>query len=325
MKGTFILSIDVELAWGFLECVLIGDKELASVRGARSALRPLLKLLEDYEVPVTWFIVGHVFLDRCECVNGRPHPDMPRPRYSWFIGDWYRYDPCTNLSKDPAWYGADIVSEIMRHKRNTCVRNDICPHTFSHPVLGDPGCTEEVARREIEKCLEIMSRLSIKPRAFAFPLNDIGYVELLKDYGFTAFRGRVPYASRWPLGIDPFNKLRRSIHKGLVFFRCVKSVPIVFPRKVLPGLYEIPSSACFAGPPRFLEILASSIKRGIKNLTAKKGILHVYTHLHNFGLNKDHVLSIFEDILCTVFRKSVRGEIQMASVEEVAEKLIRKL
>ena len=65
MKGTFILSIDVELAWGFVARVKIDEWCLKAAGKVREILDPLLRIVGDYEIPVTWAVVGHLFLSGC--------------------------------------------------------------------------------------------------------------------------------------------------------------------------------------------------------------------------------------------------------------------
>ena len=83
-KGVLILSIDLELAWGFnyelLKNSAVADKYLNRIsRESRRNVEKLLELSEKYQVPYTWGIVGHLFLSSCECKDGLPHLDMPRP------------------------------------------------------------------------------------------------------------------------------------------------------------------------------------------------------------------------------------------------------
>src|SRR5688572_3897098 len=80
--GHFILSLDVELAWGMFDhggAARLRKQLLAE----REAIRRLLELLGRYEIPATFAIVGHLFLDQCRRENGTTHPEILRPRYPW--------------------------------------------------------------------------------------------------------------------------------------------------------------------------------------------------------------------------------------------------
>src|SRR5258707_15822420 len=88
-RGALVVSLDLELLWGYHD---VGITELlrAQCDGARTAVRRLLALFEHYEVPATWAIVGHLFLDHAERdADGRVHPKHPRPVYARLRGDWF--------------------------------------------------------------------------------------------------------------------------------------------------------------------------------------------------------------------------------------------
>ena len=70
----------------------------------------ILRLLEDYSIPITWATIGHLFLDSCaRSASGLAHEHMPRPvTDGTWSGDWYRPDPCSDLQKAPAWVQGPI-------------------------------------------------------------------------------------------------------------------------------------------------------------------------------------------------------------------------
>lgn len=325
MKGTFLLSVDVELAWGFVVCVEIKKKHLESVKGVREALDPLLKIISDYEIPTNWAIVGHLFLDRCKC-KGRPHPDMPRPNYNWFEGDWYKYDPCSDVESDPLWYGKDVVEKILDFAKNNPVDQDISCHSFSHPVFGDPGCSEELARAEIDKSLDVMMKNGVRPSVFVFPIGSVGHIEVLKEKGFVAFRGGTPelvkrYAN---LGSVVERLFRRYLTFGMEFlsYYSLLPPPVVVPKQILPGLWEVPGSMGFnkkrAVP---LSLVVSKAKRGIERAIREKKCFHLFTHLHNFGLDSATLLKEFENVIAFADKKRKEGKLQMTTMKDLRKML----
>ena len=50
--------------------------------------------------------MGHLFLDHCEKEDGIPHKNMPR-----FKEDWYSCDPCSDIKRDPLFYGRKKVED----------------------------------------------------------------------------------------------------------------------------------------------------------------------------------------------------------------------
>ena len=140
-QTVFIISLDTELLWGYVayptsEAVSLMKNDGNKVRGY---IETLLNLFETHNIPATWAVVGHLFLDHCECEDGIPHKDMPR-----FKKDWYSTDPCTDIQRAPLYYGKDIVEKILSNR----IEHEIGYHSFSHIVFSE--CSKEVAEAEIK-------------------------------------------------------------------------------------------------------------------------------------------------------------------------------
>ena len=76
-KGSFVISIDHEFAWGYADYNL-SDEDKERIRGEAYIIRRLLKVFESYNVPATWAIVGHLIDRGCPWEGDVPHPDFPR-------------------------------------------------------------------------------------------------------------------------------------------------------------------------------------------------------------------------------------------------------
>ena len=80
-KGILVISQEIELAWGVHQTGAYHELSSDGKR-ERKALSLLLQIYREYDVSITWGIVGHLFLERC---NGK-HPVPHTP-------DWYKDDP----------------------------------------------------------------------------------------------------------------------------------------------------------------------------------------------------------------------------------------
>jgi peptidoglycan/xylan/chitin deacetylase (PgdA/CDA1 family) len=109
-------------------------------KNVRGCIDTLLNLFEQHKIPATWAVVGHLFLDHCEKEDGIPHKDMPRSKE-----DWYSSDPCTDIKRDPLYYGKDIVEKILSNR----IEHEISYHSFSHVAFSE--CSKEVAEAEIKE------------------------------------------------------------------------------------------------------------------------------------------------------------------------------
>lgn len=123
MTASATISVEIELGWGFHDKRPPSEVPELSDDGEaeRAALRRLLALCDEYEVPITFNVVGHLLLDSCDGTHDGPHPD-----------GWFDRDPGTDAEADPLFYAPEVVDWI----RDASVDHEICTHTFSH-VLCD--------------------------------------------------------------------------------------------------------------------------------------------------------------------------------------------
>lgn len=185
-KAAVCISSDFELNWAFRR-LSPQERDRKGTTG-RKNVPYILKILEDYRIPITWATVGHLFLESCTRGDkGLAHPDMPRPqRNNDWKGDWYIHDPCTNFKKNPLWYAPDLIEKILGSK----VRHEIATHSFSHIMFTRENSNEDLVKQEIEKCALAMERYGLKPRSLVFPRNKMGYLDCLSNLDIIAVRPR---------------------------------------------------------------------------------------------------------------------------------------
>jgi peptidoglycan/xylan/chitin deacetylase (PgdA/CDA1 family) len=203
-QAAVCISSDFEMSWAFRGRGL----KAAERKGAteRQNVPLILRLLEEYSIPITWATVGHLFLESCSrSGTGHAHSDMPRPiANDRWDGDWYMHDPCTDFRKDPLWYAPDLVQQVIDCK----TPQEIGTHSFSHMNFSDRCSTSELVQREMEECIRVMQPFAVRPKALVFPHNisEYSYLPLLADAGITAVRHRdesvrLSYPERTPSGV----------------------------------------------------------------------------------------------------------------------------
>lgn len=192
-KSVLLLSADFELAWAWRYSKSVADPMKRAMQKAgleRENLPKLVRLCEQYNIPVTWATVGHLFLENCEKENGKLHPDVERLKpfendYWKFNGeDWFEHDPGSSLEKDPEWYCPDLIQLIQ----NSEVDHEIACHTFSHIDCSDEICNPKVIDSELKKCKTIAEEWKIDLKSFVHPGHTIGNLETLAKNGFTNYR-----------------------------------------------------------------------------------------------------------------------------------------
>jgi len=236
-KGGMILSADFELAWAFRYSKEFDNPYQSSLEKARQARKnfPLLiELFENYETPITWATVGHLFLEEC---NEEAHDGMNRLPYfnnrCWLYdkGDWFDHDPYTNWKEDPEWYAPDLIERII----NSEVKHEIGSHTFSHVDFSYKNCPPEVAEDEISACLDAMNAYGMRPVSICFPSGTWGNVETLKKAKFKIYRKKLandvvayPYRDQHGLLVTPtsesFGRLHQSWSAQYYASRFIKNI-----------------------------------------------------------------------------------------------------
>ena len=299
-KPTFVISLDTELLWGYvahptLEAVNLMKSDSKKGRGC---IDTLLNLFQKHNIPATWAVVGHLFLDHCECEDGIPHKDMPR-----FKDDWYSFDPCTDIQRDPLYYGRDIVEKILSSR----IEHEIGYHSFSHVIFSE--CSGEVTEAEIKEGIKLAKEFGIALKSFVFPENKIGHVDILKENGFKIYRGEG--LGRYDLS-QSF--LIRKFNGGIDKMIAPPAEP-----KWRDGIWEIPSSMCFCDPQIKFSVLPRA-KIGLYRAIRSKKVFHVFLHPHNL-LTYPSLKDDLDKFLAVVAKKREEGKIEVMTMEEFADVL----
>ncbi len=308
MSGIFTLSLDTELIWGVVQWARKEHEE--SVAMAREIIDELLGLMDKYDVQATWAVVGHLFLDKCRIENGKKHSDMPRPQYSWLAKDWYDVDPCTDIETDPFFYGKDIIKKIIKAK----TKHEIGCHAFSHVIFGEQGCTGEVADAELKKSKELAKSFGIELKSLVFPQNSIGHLEIVKNNGFTCYRGPDPlWYNSYP------HLLRKAMHPldvGLAM-----CPPVVEARETLPGLWNIPGSMLYLSCDGVRKLIPVSsrvakAKKGIDSAIKQDMIFHLWFHPFNLASNMKNMLNGLEEIFSYVDKNIDENRLEIKTMSQ---------
>jgi peptidoglycan/xylan/chitin deacetylase (PgdA/CDA1 family) len=289
-RGVFTLSLDFELIWGTLE-----DHGPDAFRRACEIERAevvdrLLALFAEFEIPATWCVLGHLFLDSCFSENGAKHPEVVHAQRATGE-DWFAVDPGTDEATDPVFYGRSLIEKI----RSCRVTQEIGSHSFSHVLFDE--VSSETAMSELAECVRLARAEGVEPRSFAFPRNRVGHLDLLRQAGFTCFRGP---EQAWHEGAER-GPLRRAAH--LLHVIAARTPPVVEPVERLPGLWDVPGSMMYFpmhGRRRHIPV-SRRVRRAVKGLdraAASRRVFHLWFHPTNLADEIDAMFgglhSIFE-------------------------------
>ncbi len=271
-QAAVIISADLELAWAWR---YVRDNPnplqyaLDKAGQSRRNFPKLIEMFDHYEIPITWAIVGHLFLEECSHEASGAHPDIMRLRHftneywAYQDGDWFDADPCSDYGRAPAWYGPDLVAAILSAR----MKHEIACHSFSHIVFTDGVCPPAVADSELSKCQQIARQAGQQLTSVVFPANLSGNLASLKRCGFKAYR----WHGRYELDVP-----RRDGH----------------------GLWQIPGGLCWekraAWPTRaWLDVLRLCLDRALQTGT----VLHLWFHPSCDPLNIETVFPLTLDTL----------------------------
>ena len=301
-RAAFVISIDTEMAWGLVH----RPDEPYTYPDERRHLGRLLDLFDRYAVPATWAIVGHLFLDRCSPVDGRKHPEIIRPDYDWFEGDWFDADPCSNAVAAPTWYAPDLVREIS----GRAAPHEIASHGFSHMIAGDPGCSAEAFSSEVDAALRAAAASGVELRTFIHPRNRIGHVPLLAERGFRAFRGkRPPSTSPGPV--------------TAALDRVIPSPGSVVHPVHQDGMWSLPATCMFdvASRPRTWRLWILQVERRLRQAVHHRGLFHLWFHPHNMRDAPTDAFAGLEQLCAAAARWRDRGMLNTVTMGAMASEL----
>ena len=292
-KGVVIFSADFELAWAYRYSKNVKSPIEYGIN-ERNNIPLLLDLFEQYDIPVTWATVGHLFLEKCKIdSSGKIHADLPRPDFfenkNWCFnhGDWYQHDPCSNYKDAPAWYSPDLINKITQSK----VQHEIGCHSFSHIDFTYKNCSEALADAEINKCIDLAEKRNIRMKSFVFPGGTHGNYESLKKNGFICYRKSMFFNIDYP-EIDKY------------------------------GLVAIPSSMCLdkgAYKWKVKTYVRHAVKHIIKASRCKL-VCHFWFHpsMNSWYLNK-----VLPEILRQVDIYRKKGQITVITMGGLAEEILK--
>lgn len=300
--GTVVISADAELGWGFHD---LRDRPEERLANARDGWRRFAELCEQYQIPATWAVVGHLFLDECD---GR-HTDHPAP------SSWFDHEGGADRMARSLRFADGLIDRI----RTADADHEIGLHTFSHVELGASETTARLADAELSAAVDAAREWGVepRPRSFIFPRNNVGNLQVLADHGITCYRGTTP-TDRPTDGYGGAGRLLRAALGS-------DGPPLVKPRQDSLGLVDLPASlflysfeglARSVAEPLLGDPIAVLARRGIEGAAASDGTFHMWLHPNNLVTPRDvaRMEAIFEHLA----RVRARTDLRVRTMGEVA-------
>lgn len=326
-QGALMISFDFELAWGTRRSARRAD-HAAGIERVADVVRGLLDMFERHGISATWATVGHLMLTKDQCPQGRFDYGRRGPKPDWFEGDWYDGIPGVDEPSADRYYAPELVRQIV----DCPVHQELASHTFSHVIVGDPSCTEEIAEDEFTRCRQLGERWGRDVRSVVFPRNQIDHLPVLERTGHRCYRAA---NSEWywfgTVARPPKSALVRKT-AGLMV-RALRLVderlvlcPPIHPARKVGNLWELPHSMFYpgcAGVSRYVSPKDQwrRAAKGLHKAAATGRIFSLYTHPHNFLPHHEPHLQAFERICQEAARLRDAGQLQIKTMGEIADDL----
>ncbi|MDL5360614.1 polysaccharide deacetylase family protein [Halalkalicoccus sp. NIPERK01] len=302
--GTVVLSIDAELAWGFHDRP---DPPRERIAAARPGWSRLLSILEEFSIPATWAIVGHLFLEECDGTHAE-HPGSP---------DWFARDPGGSAGEHDDWFGPDLVRAV----RDADVDHEIACHGFSHVEFGNRETSRETAVAEVEASIEAAASMGVELRSFVFPRNRVGHRDVLAAYGFRSYRGVRP--DQW-FDAVPMRRTGKLLDAAVVR----SAPPLVSPTVDEYGLVNLPASLDLFGfegiarsllEPTVGDPVVRQAKAGIDRALESEGVCHLWLHPNNLLAERDS--DRLRTVLSHLAARRERSSLAVETMRTVSERV----
>ena len=303
MSGTFVLSLDTEIAWGTYANL---SQRTQTFDNYRRLLLRLRRQLDIFEISATWAVVG-----------GLLHPDGPR---SPLLDVQYSFATTTERerinSHPTAWFYQPGLIDIVLAAR---APQEIASHTMTHLLATDPAVTRTMFEAQLAAVVQAHAEAGLPaPRSLVYPQNRIAHTDLLPQYGFRSYRGveQSAYTHLPPWASRPAHLLNRALAVPPPTYAPVQQpgTPLNLPASQFLMAYDgirakIPTAA-----------RVHQARRGLNRAIQRGEIYHLWFHPFNLG-SSDEMLDAFTQILALVYQDREQGTLRVQTMQQVAADL----
>jgi peptidoglycan/xylan/chitin deacetylase (PgdA/CDA1 family) len=315
-RGTFVISLDLELYWGMRDVISLGDYQ-QRLAGVRQAVLAILDLFERYEVNATWATVGFLYYDDVEQLKQNIPQEIPSYKQSNL--NPYQYVATLERERHQQLHFCPDVIELIKQYPG----QEIGTHTFSHYYCLETGQTQEQFKADLRAAIAIAKKANLDTKSLVFPRNQYNpaYLEAIAECGINCYRGNETnfiYSGEKGNGDDKRIFRLLDNYLNLTGQNCYSwsDLSSSYPINIPSSRFLRPYSAKV----KFLDGLRlRRITSGLE-YAAKRGLVyHLWWHPHNFGVDLRENLRFLEQVLQSYQKLHTQNKMQSLTMGEVAK------
>ncbi|MBD5418922.1 MAG: polysaccharide deacetylase family protein [Bacteroides sp.] len=318
-KGCFVISLDFEMMWGCHEWSTIGEYGMSNVANVREVITKMLELFKKYNVHATFATVGMIMAkDKSDLTRFIP---KLKPNYLDENKSPYKPGFIEEIKKEEEFlfFAPDII-DLLKETDGI----EIGTHTFSHYYCWSPGQSIEEFEEDIKAAVNIATAKGIKLKSVVFPKNEVDekYLQILRRYGITNYRGNATYFFNNP-------KSKAEAYRFMIgriadaYFPIVNNLFDYAEITTGNGVNNVKASRLFRSYSNILRLMEPlrirRIKKEIKTAARNGKVYHLWWHPHNFGSNIEKNIRNLESVLKAYSLYANKYGIQSMNMSELAD------
>lgn len=284
-KGKLVISIDLELAWGYWDCLTPEHLRMAET-AERPICAALIELFDRFEVPATWAIVAALL----DAGSPKSRPGSPA-----------------------CWHAPDIIERIRRAK----VRHEIGSHSGKHVCFGEIAAAQ--AREDLDYMRALHHVNGLPHCSFVYPRNVVGHLDLVAQAGLRTFRG--PDVG-WVRSVGRASRIAARAANLADQILPIPPSPITAER--CGTLVNLPGSMLLMGrngARRFVlpTVSRAKLRAGLDRARRSSGIFHFWFHPSNFYYRTDEQVATLAWFLEHAISEARQGRIEICTMASFAD------
>jgi len=291
----------------------------------REIIPRLLRLFEEYQIRVTWAVVGFLFFDNVqELQEGIPYlePDYKNKNLSP-----YSYIANGKWGED-GWRDSEHFAPTLIKMIQETHYQKVSTHTFSHFYCLEEGQTLDHFREDLTAAIRIAEKRNCRIESIVFPRNQFNkaYINVLKELGIRSYRGNPShwiYKKGYSSNDSAFKRAMRLMDSyfNLSGHNCysVKDLQREAPVNVPASHFLRPYSRKLhlLEPLRLHRILA-----GMTHAAKSGSVYHLWWHPYNLASDQEENMRFIKQIIKHYKKLQAQYGIISTNMEELTDKLL---